>query len=65
MQFKVSDLSVLLMGTNQNIKETYDYLTPGYSEVITDSSVVRDLRVHISSEGSYFIQTTKFYSYAS
>ena len=36
MEFNVKKFNVLKLGRNESIKELYNYMTPGWSGVITD-----------------------------
>ena len=53
MCFNVSKFNVLQMGKSQDLKEDYNYITPGNSDVILPCEVVRDLGVLINSKGTY------------
>ena len=53
MSFNVSKFNLLQMGKNHDIKEQYNYLTPGNNDLILPCNVVRDMGVLINSSGTY------------
>ena len=53
MQFNVSKFNVLKLARNTDLKLDYTYIAPGFTQVITDNSNVRDLGIVINSEGNY------------
>ena len=62
MDFNVKKFSVLELGRNTDIKLEYNYIVPGFTQVITDNDTVRDISVIVNSEANYNNHISKIYS---
>ena len=62
MQFNIGKFNVLKLGQNTKLKSEYTYFAPGYEQVITDNTVVRDLGVMVNSDANYSDHVAKIYS---
>ena len=50
------------MGRDQNIKYSYNYRVPGWTNIITDKSIVRDQGVSINSDFTSSDHISEVYS---